>query len=1571
MRALLIGSESLVIQCGEVLRARHWHVSGVVSDAAAVRSWAGEAGLPVYGVADLDAAADTLAFDWLLSITLLKPIPDRILARAARGAVNFHDGPLPRYGGLQAAAWALHAGELTHGVVWHRMTTVLDGGAVLVRRDFPIEETDTALTLNARCWAAALDGFSELVSRLEQGDVAGAPAEVPDPATRHGRADRPRDLGRLRPDQMANDWERALRAADTGPYSNPFVLPWVWLGMPVVVGAVQPVAHEGACEPGQLLSVSSASLVLRVADHAVMLSDLRHLDGRACRADALCAEAGLAAGDMLPPFPALPATAAVLAQSAKHEADWVRTWEAYQPLVLSSGQGNQQATTTAVLGLPAADDALAAVVMLLLARGAMSGSGLGYTCTTLAHDARGGVGLLAPVVPLEVAVDETLTVVEALTTVEARCARAEQDGPHQRSIFLRYPALGGTERLFDVVVQRLTDTEWPAPPPVGASLVVQVAADGSAVRWASPNGTWSVDDLLTWHDRLVALVGQRRGDPTTRVADLSILSERERQLIEGWGCGPTDDAAPRTIADAVRRQALETPDRIALHFGDQSLTFAALQARADIVACHLQARGVHPDERVAVMAERSMDLVVALLGVLRAGAAYVPIDPRYPAERRRLMLEDCGARILLTQAGLALPGELPSLTRLDMEELAPLPGAVLRDDVRPEHLAYVIYTSGSTGRPKGVMVEHRQVSNFFAGMDRALGTTPGVWLAVTSVSFDISVLELFWTLSRGFTVVVAPDRPGAVAAAPMTATGLGFSLFYFSADEQGEGREKYRLLMEGARFADTHGFEAVWTPERHFHAFGGLYPNPVVTSAVIAAITTNVGIRAGSCVLPLHHPARVAEDWAVVDNLSGGRVGVSIAAGWQPNDFVFRPEAYADAKQHMFREIELVQQLWRGEAVTFPGPHGPVEVRTLPRPVQPRLPVWVTTAGNPETFAQAGRVGANLLTHLLGQSLEELTPKIAAYREAWRAAGHAGVGRVTLMVHTFIGADDEQVRDTVRESMIAYLRTSVSLIKQYAGVFPTLRQRPGSDGSDVDFSALNDAEMNALLEFSFERYFTTSALFGTVESAMAMVGRMQSCDVDEIACLVDFGLPTDVVLNHLPQLAELKSQAIRRFPGSARTVAPKSDLATLITRHGVTHFQCTPSMARLMLETPGHREALGQLQVLCVGGEALSAVLARDLLAAGPRALFNMYGPTETTVWSSVGRVDGRAGAVALGHAIANTQLRIVDPRSGRLLPQGMAGELWIGGEGVTRGYLDRPTLTAERFVADAEGTRWYRTGDLVEWRDGALHFLGRLDHQVKIRGYRIELGEIEARLADDAAVQEVVVVADQVADGDPRLVAYLTRRELIPIDTAALRRRLLQVLPDFMVPTRFVVLREMPRTPNLKIDRAALASAPRADEGVTADRVAPPVFSMPAARSIPTRAPSVAVVAETVRHLEQAIAGIWQDVLRLPVTGMHDNFFDLGGHSLLVVQVHQRLQAHLGQSFPVTDLFRFATISTIAAHLAPQAAKTPSRVPEQAVPDSLQDVGDGAADASAHSAEGRAARRLALAQNRLGRRSR
>src|SRR5437867_3726703 len=218
---------------------------------------------------------------------------------------------------------------------------------------------------------------------------------------------------------------------------------------------------------------------------------------------------------------------------------------------------------------------------------------------------------------------------------------------------------------------------------------------------------------------------------------------------------------------------------------------------------------------------------------------------------------------------------------------------------------------------------------------------------------------------------------------------LRFSLYFFSDDGSRETDAKYRLTLESARFADEHGFDAVWTPERHFQAFGGLYPNPSVLGAALAAVTRRVGIRAGSVALPLHHPARVAEEWSVVDNLSNGRVAVSFASGWHPDDFVLYPSSYEDRKGVMLRGIETIRRLWAGESVRLEGPDGrEVEVRTLPRPVQAELPVWVTTAGSVETWERAGSIGANVLAALVGYQPEELAGQIGRYRRARAAAGH-------------------------------------------------------------------------------------------------------------------------------------------------------------------------------------------------------------------------------------------------------------------------------------------------------------------------------------------------------------------------------------------------------------------------------------------------------------------------------------------------------------------------------------------------------------------------------------------------------
>jgi natural product biosynthesis luciferase-like monooxygenase protein len=803
------------------------------------------------------------------------------------------------------------------------------------------------------------------------------------------------------------------------------------------------------------------------------------------------------------------------------------------------------------------------------------------------------------------------------------------------------------------------------------------------------------------------------------------------------------------------------------------------------------------------------------------------------------------------------------------------------------------------------MIEHRNVVNFFAGMDQHLDADfAGTWLAVTSLSFDISVLELCWTLSRGYTVVIASEDQklgagGGITRGAQASRKLDFSLFYFSADEKEGGQDKYRLLLEGAKYADKNGFSAVWTPERHFHAFGGLYPNPAVAGAAVAAVTEHIGIRAGSVVLPLHHPARVAEEWSVVDNISKGRVGISFASGWQPNDFALMPGNFADNKNVMLRNIEVVRKLWRGESVAFDGPLGkPVELRTLPRPVQKELPYWVTSAGNPQTFIDAGRIGANVLTHLLGQSVEELGGKIAAYRQAYKEAGHAGEGFVSLMLHSFVGPDMDAVRATVKRPLIEYLKTSLHLVKQYAWSFPAFKRREGMDAKDqgsIDLQSLKPDEMDALLEHSFERYFADSGLFGTPQSCLAMIDRIKAVGVDDVACLIDFGIASDTVLAHLPHLNALREQSMPTALGS------DASLADLMQRHRVTHLQCTPSMARMLAADDAARAGLAKLHCMMVGGEAFPPTLARDLAGLVQGKVMNMYGPTETTIWSAVHTVGKDAsGVIPLGRPLANQQVHILDSRL-QPLPPGVPGELAIGGDGVVRGYFQRPDLTADRFVPNTvsqHGGRLYRTGDLARWRlnddgSGVLEFLGRLDHQVKVRGYRIELGEIEAALAEQHGVAQAVVMAREDQPGDARLVAYLVAHSGATLDSATLRDALRARLPEFMLPSAFVMLDEFPQTPNGKIDRKAL----------------------PAPDAVATAAPAAEFVAPT-NDLESQIADVWKDVLKLAQVGTCDNFFDLGGHSLLAVQAHRRLKEALQRDLSITDIFRFPTIQSLATYL-------------------------------------------------------
>ncbi|HEY0735321.1 MAG TPA: LLM class flavin-dependent oxidoreductase [Herpetosiphonaceae bacterium] len=352
------------------------------------------------------------------------------------------------------------------------------------------------------------------------------------------------------------------------------------------------------------------------------------------------------------------------------------------------------------------------------------------------------------------------------------------------------------------------------------------------------------------------------------------------------------------------------------------------------------------------------------------------------------------------------------------------------------------------------------------------------------------------------------------SAAPIE-RDMRFTLFFFSDQGSMESSKKYTLLLESAKFGDEHNFGAIWTPERHFQDFGGLYPNPSVLGAALAMITRRLQIRAGSVALPLHNPIRVAEEWSVVDNLSDGRVGVSFASGWHPRDFVLSPESYANRKALMYEHIQTIRKLWAGESITVPAGNGEeMPVRILPRPIQSELPIWITTSGTTETFVSAGEIGANILTSLslTSQPFEELAHKIKLYREALALHGHdPRKGIVSVMLHTFLGQDEATVKQLVREPMRSYLRTYVN---QFDHASPERRTHAGE---------VSDADKEMLLDGVFERYFATGALLGTPEKCTALVDRLQTIGVNEIGCLIDFGLDTETVVASLPFLNELKS----------------------------------------------------------------------------------------------------------------------------------------------------------------------------------------------------------------------------------------------------------------------------------------------------------------------------------------------------------------------------------------------------------------------------------------------------------------
>ncbi|WP_298510750.1 MupA/Atu3671 family FMN-dependent luciferase-like monooxygenase [uncultured Kordia sp.] len=973
------------------------------------------------------------------------------------------------------------------------------------------------------------------------------------------------------------------------------------------------------------------------------------------------------------------------------------------------------------------------------------------------------------------------------------------------------------------------------------------------------------------------ILGEMLADPSQKIKDISYLSESETsKLLYEFNDTAFSYDTNQTIINLFEDAVTKTPEKIALVSGDTELTYAELHKKSNQLANHINTLSKNKAQVIALCVDRSVEMIIGILGILKSGNQYLPIDSSHPEERIQYILKDSHTQLILTKKDITTFIDFNkecTLVFLDASETWNS-----NSDENPTTIttknAYVIYTSGTTGKPKGVAISHQNLVNFFIALNNEFGEAlpEDTWLAVTNISFDISILELLWTLTRSNTVVIQPDRPMVTE----TIEEMDFSLFYFAAQEAESNQNKYNLLLQGAEIADAYNFAGIWVPERHFHTFGDPYPNPSIAAAAVAVKTEKVTIRSGSVVLPLHDPIRVAEEWSMVDNLSNGRVELSIASGWNPNDFVLAPNNYEDRHKIMRDHIQTLTKLWKGESIKRTNGLGKeIDIQLHPKPVQDALEIWITAAGSIETFEYAGEIGANILTHLLGQNIEELEEKITAYRKALETHGYdPTTKKIALMLHTFVSHDDEYVRNTVEEPFKNYLRHSVNLIK------------PLAEAANLDI----ENDMDTIINMAFDRYYHSSGLFGTPTSCIHKIKKIKAIGVDEIACLIDYGIEESIVLENLKYVSELNESIQKQQRKSnyfAKRLETKWSIPEIIQKHGVNQLQTTPSLMQEILLSEGGKAALQQLKTLLVGGEALPKELVNTLLELRQKPLYNMYGPTETTIWSSYKKID-TVDAVTIGKPLANTCIYILNETQ-QLCSIGVVGELCIGGDGVALGYLGREDLNAKKFINNPFPTNeqyptLYKTGDLARWLpNGELECLGRIDDQVKINGHRIETAEIENILNQFSGITQAVVVYNKKIQD---LVVYLLANSIY--DESTLRNYMSAKLPNYMLPNHYYEVTEFPLNQNGKIRRNVLAE-----------------------REITTY---ITTKYEAPRNdLDAQIVAIWEEILSLSQIGITQEFFELGGNSLKGMFLINKINEQFGIELNLLDMFSHTQIKSLS----------------------------------------------------------
>ncbi len=832
LACLIVGEGTLPSVCGQLLLDLGHSVRAVVTRDVGLTQWAHAKGIRVVQPSTGFATQlRELSFDYAFSIVNPVVLKDDFLKLPRVATINYHDAPLPRYAGLFASSWALAHREAEHGISWHVVTDVLDAGDVLEQETVAIAPDETALSLNIKCWEAAARAFGRLVEALASGNAAPRKQDL-ERRTYFGRravlpAGGVLDFGR-----SDDELDSVVRATHFGHVPNEFAAAKVDLGTDVlVVTHAARAARTESAAPGTVLAVDDAGIVVACGSGALRIDGLETADGRAVVPGAL----GLSPGARLPLVTDARRTIleALESERAGAETFWVRRLAGAVPTPFpfarsTTRAGARRRESLAVdLGGADLDRVLATLIAFLARATGTTEVTIGYRGPTVEQRSAEEPVLGVPWVPFRMPCRPSEPFADVLERTTTERARVEQRGDYRRDVVGRLPSLRrqaseGSVAAYAIGVDFAGGTLASSVPPV----VLQrdrldydpdVVPPEAVARFAA---------------HLTTMLASASTTPEQRVGELRWMTDDERRhVLEAWNHTRVEYPEELGLATLFGRQLAAHGDRIAIEYGDRTITHRELERRANRVAHRLRRMGVRRGDFVALYAERKPETFVATLGIIKAGAAYVPLDAIYPEDRVAFMIEDTRPRVIMGHGALLAKLREPAAPLLPLEEsLDDEP-----DDAPPEiatgrDLAYVMFTSGSTGKPKGVCVPQRAVASLVLGRDVVdLGPDDRV-AQVTVLSFDPTAIEVWGPLLTGARLVifdkdtvVDPRRlAAAIAATKLGAISITTALFNQIAEVAPTSLRTIDTCWVGGEQVDPNPIRRVLSdkPRRLLHTYG-------------------------------------------------------------------------------------------------------------------------------------------------------------------------------------------------------------------------------------------------------------------------------------------------------------------------------------------------------------------------------------------------------------------------------------------------------------------------------------------------------------------------------------------------------------------------------------------------------------------------------------------------------------------------------------------------------------------------------------------------------------------------------